>query len=195
MVGCVNKALDDILEACPLDLHPMKRRTLIAAAPTLLSACAATSSIPDGTRPGAGQGILAVRLSANCPGTLYFDPVGKSMLGSGSAEWMYRSKSTLQFIEGECFVVVLLDAGLYTMRKLTFGDRYAWLSDPSGLLVLDSTICYAGHIDLFVSGTRFGLNVSDREAAMLGYLQSNYPIYSQSMRFKKTISMARLQSG
>jgi hypothetical protein len=170
----------------------MKRRNLLIAAPSLLSACATTTSVSDGTTPSAGQGILAVHLSANQPGILNFNPYGESSFGARFAENMFGAKGALQFIDGDRFLVVPVDAGQYMWSKLMTGNQYAWLLDSTRLQVRASTITYIGHIRIFVAGSKYSISVRDREDDMREHLQKNFPIYSKSMEFMKLLSNVRL---
>lgn len=171
----------------------MNRRNLLVAAPSLLAACATRTSVPDGTSTSAGQGVLAVHLSANQAGILNFNPYGESSFVDRFAENMFGAKGSLQFIDGDRFLVIPVDAGQYMWSKLMTGNHYAWLLDSTRHQIRASTITYIGHIRIFVMGAKYSISVRDREDDMREHLQQNFPLYSKSMEFKKLLSEVRLR--
>lgn len=169
------------------------RRTLLIGAPFALSACATTSSVRDGTQVAAAQGVLALRLSGNRTGILGFNPYGESSFGARFAENLVGAKGTLQFIDGDRYLVLPVDAGEYMWTKLTVANQYAWLESSTRFRVRAASITYIGHIRIFVADRKFSIGVVDREADMREHLSANFPQYSQSMPFQKTLAEVRVR--
>lgn len=170
----------------------MQRRRLLLAVPAALAGCATVASAPDGTKPAAGQGVLAVHLSANRLGLLNYNPWGESSFGARFAENMFGAKGTLQFIDGERFLVLPVDAGEYMWTKLMTGNQFAWLLQSTRFRVKPGVLTYIGHIRIFVSGSQFSIRVVDRESEMREHLQDKFPIYTQTMPFEKELADVRL---
>ena len=170
----------------------MRRRAAILSLPALLSACATSRSVDDGTDVPAGSGLLVVHVSGMQSGTLGFNPYGESSFGSRFAENMVGAKGLLFFEPEGHFVVRPLEAGEYMWTKLATGNQYAWLLNSTRFSVARSTITYIGHLRVLISGSRYGVRVFDREADTRAYLTEKFPKYSSALPFKTALADVRL---
>ncbi|WP_374676255.1 hypothetical protein [Ideonella sp.] len=171
--------------------QPNRRQFTLALTATL-AGCATTGSVQDGSTVGAGQGLLALQLSANRLGLLNFNPWGESSFGARFAENMVGAKGSLQFIDGDRYLVLPVDAGEYMWTKLTVGNQFAWLLNSTRFRVRPGVVTYIGHLRLSVDGSRFGLIVRDREQDMRDHLQQHFPTFSARMPFEKVLAEVRL---
>ena len=170
----------------------MQRRTAIISTAATLVGCAATSNAPDGKKLAATQGILAVLLSANATGNIFFVPYGRSPLGTILAEELLGVKGALRFIQGERYLVVALEAGEYMWSKLYANNKVASLYSTTRFRVRAGSITYIGHIHLAIINNVLTMKAFDREEDMLGHLKINFPSYSEIMPFEKALAEFRL---
>lgn len=167
----------------------IQRRTLLVAAPTVLLGCSTMSSGVDGAALGPNQGVLALRLGANRSGMLSFMPFGETSVGDRIVENMLGPKERLFFKEGEDrYYVLPVDAGSYRWSRIDSGNQYAVLRNSTYLRVAAGKITYVGHVRISVLGGKFMVRVTDREEEMREHLEANFPNYSKSMDFQKSLA-------
>ena len=167
----------------------INRRVFVASLPLLLAGCATSRSVPDGTALRPGQGILALRLSSNRSGSLGFGPFGESTFGARFAESMFGAKETLSFKEEQDqFFVIPVDAGHYMWGQLEMGNQFAWLLDSTRFRVKAGQLTYIGNVRIFVTGSKFSVRVTDRADEMKEHLRENFPQFSTSLAFEKSIA-------
>jgi hypothetical protein len=173
----------------------MKRRNFLLTAPVILGGCTtAITSATDGTQLTAGQGVLALHLSANDTAFLTFNPYGESTFGTRFTENMIGAKGGLRLMDGERFVVLPMDAGPYMWSKLTRGNQFAWLQSSTFFSVRPATITYIGHLRIHMSSGKYLVQVRDREAEMKEHLQAYFPGYFKTLPFEKSISDVRIRT-
>lgn len=170
----------------------MHRRTAILGFPALLSGCALSYSVPDGTVLAPNEGLLVVQVAGAQYGSLEFNPHGESTLGSKFAEMMLGPKGVLSFGLKEEFLVRPLEAGEYKWTKINTSGQYAWLRNSNRFKVAKSTITYIGSLRVSIIGSKFGIRVFDGEAAARQHLAEKYPKSLALLPFQKELADVRI---
>lgn len=171
----------------------MPRRAWLVGVPAMLVGCTPIPRAVDGAATPAGQGYVAAQLSANRDAFIGFNPYGESTFGSRFAENVVGAKGGMRFKDGEHSVVLAVDAGEYMWTRLYLGNQYAWLS-ATRFRVVPQAITYIGYIRLFVTETKYGFTVRDREGDMREFLREAYPSYARDLPFIKSLAEVRLNS-
>jgi len=172
----------------------MKRRTLVlAAASSVLGACATRASIEDGTQIKPSQGLLAFHITSNTNATLAYVTYEKeSSFGSRFAENLVGPKGLFSITQGIAYFVTPVDPGEYMWSRFSIPGRQARLHSSNRFEVKASAITYIGHINVESGFERVRLAVADREDDMRAHLREKFPKYLQTMSITKAIAQMRL---
>lgn len=162
---------------------------ILASAILLLAGCVSAPRAVDGKPLLASQGILAIKITSNSNARLGILPFSReSSFGSRFSENMVGPKAFVFFKEGEEYMLIPLEAGDYMWSKIEIGRMYSWLQSSNRFTVKPNTITYAGDLRLDVTGAKFSLSVTDREADMREYIKKSFPNYSSLMSFEKILA-------
>ena len=170
----------------------MDRRTALLGLPALLSACANTRSMADGTVLAPSEGLLVVQVFGDQHGSLGFRPHGESSFGARFSESMVGAKDALAFGPRDAFLVRPLEAGEYMWTRLSLGNRFAWLENSTRFKVTRGAITYIGALRVSIDANRYAIRVADREASARQHLAANYPKALASLPFTKEMAEMRV---
>lgn len=169
----------------------MRRRSIvIAAASSLLGACATRGSVADGARMLPSQGLLAFKIESNTNARLDYTDLA-FIAGVGTSMNRASPGGSFAVTQGETYFVTPLDPGDYMWSRFTMGSRFAVFRNNK-FIVKANAITYIGHIQASSTQQHVRLSAADREADMRAHLREKFPTFLQTMGFEKAIALMRV---
>jgi hypothetical protein len=170
------------------------RRIVAIALALLLAGCATKASVQDGQKLGPDEGFLALHISSNVGGNLWYTDY--SATNSFATRFMdnMTAHKGVNFSQGERYVLLNVRAGDYMWHQFNSGQSSASLRSSNRFRILPGKVTYVGHLQVEVAGSRFRLRARDDGADMQRYLGASYPEISRTHPFEKQLAEFGLKS-
>lgn len=175
----------------------MQRRAVLSLlglpALQLLTACATSKSVDDGSPIKPGQGVLALKAISNVYAEIDYVTFERTeSYASSLAERWVGPKGSLAFEKGEKFLVLPVDAGEYMWSKISIYPKEARLRNSNRFVVKANAINYIGHLQVHSASDRVQIQAQDRTDDMRAHLEQKFPKFLKSMAFEKELAQLRL---
>ncbi len=164
------------------------RRFLAIALALLLAGCATKSSVPDGQVLKPDEGFLALHISSNVGGNLWYTDYSASNNFAGRLMDNMTAHKGVNFSHGERYVLLNVRAGDYMWHQFNMGTTSASLRSSNRFRILPGKVTYVGHLQVEVAGTRFRLRARDNGTDMQRYLRDSYPEITRTHPFEKQLA-------
>lgn len=161
----------------------------------LLTACASTGSISDGSQVDPLNGIVVFKVTTNIEhGQLQYKKFSlQETPESLRREYFFGPDQSVVIERGEKYWLMSVEPGDYMWSKVIANPdrRTASFHSSNRFTVESKEITYVGHIELSEDSGMVRISISDDESDMISYIRSNYPIYFSTMKFSKSVTAVR----